>query len=367
MKKLLLSFSLLLSVIMSAQIEVYFPQDRGIIDNIHSQKHIVTIQENDTVNCSHFATQKYTVYNASRQLQRINDNQHTLKTNYFYTYDRSVLNGIKTYSSTGKLLTISTVNYINNDSILEVVMTPMLKPLATKVIVKKDSIISSTLTAEKDGDIIEIHKNYHLNKRELIEKYIETKYRNNKLFSTTTETIKYTKFDIYDNYTEAIHTIDDFTYRTKRTISYRLVNPLPKTIPLEVIKKTRLSFDYRFSFGKPNHRNFHLLGVSLVRESDPTRHGSTTQKYIGVDASINAKKFVLAPKIGVRAMYFNTVLGLSLINYTDFSNNSLRIVPEIGLGGEKVQLSIKPHIILTNKNFRPVNNISAGLTYFFDL
>lgn len=81
--------------------------------------------------------------------------------------------------------------------------------------------------------------------------------------------------------------------------------------------------------------------------------------------SLNTHKIVIGPKIGAHARLFGVAIGLSLVNYTDFTDNTLRLVPEFGLKGDEVALTIRPQITLTNKNFKPVNNVSISLRYFF--
>ncbi len=60
-------------------------------------------------------------------------------------------------------------------------------------------------------------------------------------------------------------------------------------------------------------------------------------------------------------------IGAELVTYTDFDNWTLRLVPFIGIGGEKGRLIINPHVILTNKKFRPVNEGLLNFIYNLNL
>ena len=59
--------------------------------------------------------------------------------------------------------------------------------------------------------------------------------------------------------------------------------------------------------------------------------------------------------------------GAELISYTDFNNWTVRFVPFIGIGGEKFKLTINPHVILSNKNFKPVNSAILNFSMNFSL
>ena len=80
------------------------------------------------------------------------------------------------------------------------------------------------------------------------------------------------------------------------------------------------------------------------------------------EIGINTSKFTVGPKISGVFYYQFIAFGTELITYTDFDNWTLRLVPFIGIGGEKFKLTVNPHLILTNKNFQPVNKGLVNLT-----
>ncbi len=123
---------------------------------------------------------------------------------------------------------------------------------------------------------------------------------------------------------------------------------------------------YSYSFGSPNDRNFHILDLDINKTRYGGRHGGGFQYGIGTAIGLNTEKFTIGPKINGTLYYQFLAFGMELITYTDFENLTLRCVPFFGIGGEKFKLTINPHLILTNKNFQPVNkglvNLSVNLS-----
>ena len=54
-------------------------------------------------------------------------------------------------------------------------------------------------------------------------------------------------------------------------------------------------------------------------------------------------------------------MGLNLINYTDFQENSLRLRPEIGIGFGVFRIVYGYNFALTNKYFEGINKHNFGL------
>ncbi|AXP82935.1 hypothetical protein CJ739_3876 [Mariniflexile rhizosphaerae] len=92
------------------------------------------------------------------------------------------------------------------------------------------------------------------------------------------------------------------------------------------------------------------------------RHGGGYQYGIGTEIGLNTEKFTIGPKISGAINLMGIVIGTELVTYTDFDNWTLRLVPFIGIGGEKGKLTINPHLILTNKNFQPIDKGLLSLT-----
>lgn len=118
---------------------------------------------------------------------------------------------------------------------------------------------------------------------------------------------------------------------------------------------------YQFSFEGPNDKNFHLLEVGISKLRYGGRHGGGFQLGISSEIGLNTDKFVLGPKISGLIYYQFLVLGSEVVTYTDFDNWTLRYVPIIGIGGNGFHLVLKPQVILTNKNFQPVNKVGLYL------
>ncbi|REG86024.1 hypothetical protein [Winogradskyella sediminis] len=127
-----------------------------------------------------------------------------------------------------------------------------------------------------------------------------------------------------------------------------------------------LGVGYSYSFSDSNKKDFHLLYIGLNKTNYGGRHGGGYQYGIGTEIGLNTKKFTIGPKISGTFYFQFIAIGTELITYTDFDQWTLRLVPFIGIGSEKLKLTINPQVILTNKNFQPVNksllNLSVNLS-----
>ncbi|MBC8753423.1 hypothetical protein H2O64_01990 [Kordia sp. YSTF-M3] len=130
---------------------------------------------------------------------------------------------------------------------------------------------------------------------------------------------------------------------------------------------TNIETGYSYSFGKPNNRNFHLLSIGINKTNYGGRHGGGFAYGIGTDIGLNTRNFTIGPKINGFIYYQFIVIGSELIMYTDFSQTSIRYVPIIGIGGEKFKLTVNPQVILSNKDFQPIDKGSIQLTVNFPL
>lgn len=123
-----------------------------------------------------------------------------------------------------------------------------------------------------------------------------------------------------------------------------------------------LSVGYNYSFGNPNDENFHLLDLGINKTRYGGRHGGGFQYGMGTEIALNTENFIIGPKVNGIIYFQGLAFGAEIITYTDFDNYSLRLVPFIGIGGEKLKLTINPHVILTNRDFRPVDDGLVSLT-----
>ncbi len=130
---------------------------------------------------------------------------------------------------------------------------------------------------------------------------------------------------------------------------------------------TNFETGYSYSFGKPNHRNFHLLSIGLNKTNYGGRHGGGFAYGIGTDIGLNTRNFTIGPKINAFLYYQFIVIGSEFIAYTDFKQTTLRYVPIFGIGGEKFKLTVNPQVILSNKYFQPIDKGAIQLTLNFTL
>ena len=80
-----------------------------------------------------------------------------------------------------------------------------------------------------------------------------------------------------------------------------------------------------------------------------------------------ADKFVWGVKVGANFGTGMMDLGVNLINYTNFEENSIRFRPEFGLGFGRFRLYYGYNLPITNKNFLDVNDHLIGINLLFDL
>jgi len=124
---------------------------------------------------------------------------------------------------------------------------------------------------------------------------------------------------------------------------------------------------YNFSFEGPNDRNIHLLEVGIHKLRYGGRHGGGFQYGFITEVGLNTKEFVIGPKVSGVIYYQFLVLGSELVTYTNFNDWTLRYVPIIGIGGNGFQLVLKPQVILTHKNYQPINKLELHLSALFPL
>lgn len=122
---------------------------------------------------------------------------------------------------------------------------------------------------------------------------------------------------------------------------------------------------YSYSYGDTTEENYHILDIGFNESFFGGMHGGGLQYGIGSEVILSADKITIGPKISGFFCYTFIVMGAELVTYTDFNNWSLRLVPFFGIGGEKFKLTMNPHVIITNKNFQPMDglvNLSINLS-----
>lgn len=132
-------------------------------------------------------------------------------------------------------------------------------------------------------------------------------------------------------------------------------------------KYTNFEAGYSYNFGEPNNKNFHLLSLGLNKTSYGGMHGAGYAYGIASDVALNTPNFTIGPKINGFIYYQFFVIGSELALYTDFKETTLRYIPIFGIGGERGKLTINPQVILTNKNFEPIDRGAIQLTINFCL
>ncbi|WP_299623593.1 hypothetical protein [uncultured Tenacibaculum sp.] len=132
-------------------------------------------------------------------------------------------------------------------------------------------------------------------------------------------------------------------------------------------KSLNINAGYNYSFGNATDKDFHLLDLGVNKSVYGGRHGGGYQYGIGTEIGLNTNDFIIGPKISGTLYYQFLAFGAELISYTNFDNWTVRFVPFIGIGGEKFKLTINPHVILSNKNFKPVNSAILNFSINFSL
>lgn len=131
-------------------------------------------------------------------------------------------------------------------------------------------------------------------------------------------------------------------------------------------KSLNLGIGYCYTYGKSDDKNYHLLDLGVNRTFYGGQHGGGVQYGMGTEVALNSHKFLLGPKVSGIIYFQFLAFGAELTTYTDFDKASVRLVPIIGLGNEKVRVTFNPHIILINDDFDPIVkglvNLSVNLS-----
>ena len=114
--------------------------------------------------------------------------------------------------------------------------------------------------------------------------------------------------------------------------------------------------------------HFVEIGIGIMKDEVGTHHPSTLIYGISNEFKLSSD-FIWGLKVGFwmggGAAGMN--LGANLINYTNFTENSIRFRPEIGVGFNHFRIVYGYNLALTNKNFEGINRHNFGLNIILNL
>ncbi len=114
-------------------------------------------------------------------------------------------------------------------------------------------------------------------------------------------------------------------------------------------------------------RNFYgELGLAVNQYGRIGYHPAAWAYFVSNEIKID-NKILIGPKIGVWAGggVGGMAMGLNLIYYTDLTQSSLRIRPEIGMGFGRWKIVYGYNIPLSNRNFEGVNKSNIAIALMF--
>lgn len=114
-----------------------------------------------------------------------------------------------------------------------------------------------------------------------------------------------------------------------------------------------------------SNSNFIEIGLGLKREIWNHHPAHIVLRFS--NELLFVDNFVWGAKVGANFGTGMMDLGINLINYTNFEENSIRFRPEFGLGFGRFRLYYGYNLPLTNRNFLDVNNHLIGVNLLLDL
>lgn len=118
---------------------------------------------------------------------------------------------------------------------------------------------------------------------------------------------------------------------------------------------------YSKEIGAADNSPIHFLDLGIARGAWGGRHMVSRSMYASSLFGLSGSAPVLAPRIGVQAaMLFS--LGMELAWFTDLDQGSLVFVPRFGYLGYPLNISVAPHLYLTNTTFRPAGGGCLSIT-----
>ncbi|WP_196888829.1 hypothetical protein [Aureivirga sp. CE67] len=113
--------------------------------------------------------------------------------------------------------------------------------------------------------------------------------------------------------------------------------------------------------------NFIEIGIARMNDSFEGYHRSTLIYNLSNEFKLS-DDFLWGLKAGVWIGGGNAGmnLGLNLVNYTDFKENSICLRPEIGIGFSNFRIVYGYNLAMTNNDFNKINTHNIGLNILFD-
>ncbi|MDH5380821.1 MAG: hypothetical protein OEW75_08215 [Cyclobacteriaceae bacterium] len=131
-------------------------------------------------------------------------------------------------------------------------------------------------------------------------------------------------------------------------------------------EEIRLLAGYNFNFGFDGDQ-LHIieLGVAKIKLSPPLFHPEGSVIYFSNEFIYIDNKLSIGPKLGAYVYVLAFTLGIETIYYTNFSGQSIRLSPNLGLGGGYGKLTLNFPINLYRYNFDYISPISLNLSINF--
>ena len=108
------------------------------------------------------------------------------------------------------------------------------------------------------------------------------------------------------------------------------------------------------------------LGISKNSMAYGGHHAFGSAYYFSSEVHISNRP-LLGPKAGAWLAVLPLLIGLSVVDYTDFGQQCLVLKPEFGVGFDRVKLSFTWNRKLTNHSFEGLADHSFSLVYCFRL
>jgi hypothetical protein len=114
--------------------------------------------------------------------------------------------------------------------------------------------------------------------------------------------------------------------------------------------------------------SFAEIGIGFKNDMIAGHHPNTSVLGISNELKLN-QDFVWGLKMSAWSGggVGGTNIGLNLINYTDFQNNSIRFRPEFGLGFGYFRMIYGYNFAITNKDFEGINSHLFGINILLDI
>lgn len=144
------------------------------------------------------------------------------------------------------------------------------------------------------------------------------------------------------------------------TSIYNCVGQSKPNIEHEYAKEQRrISILSGYNFWASHYLEF---GIAKNQYRKVGAHPFTSASFLSTEIRID-NSFLIGPKIGawMSGGMSGLAMGVNLIYYTDFAQESLRLRPEMGIGVGKWKVVYGYNIPLTNGSFEAVNRSNIGI------